>query len=773
MRIIDLLDKKSIQLNAVASGKKDVLDQAVTLMGQSGKIQDIEKYRRGVYKREEESTTGIGEGIAIPHCKSDAVIKPGLAAMVIPDGVEFDSLDGEPVKLLFLIAAPDTKENVHLDVLSKLSVLLMDENFTSDLMKAASVEEFLKVIDEAETEKDDTKETAQDEKVVGSIPYVLAVTGCPTGIAHTYMAAEALEKKARELGCRIKVETRGSGGAKNILTEEDIENATGIIVAADTKVPLERFKGKPVVITKVADGINQSEKLICQILDGKASVFDGGTEEKETEKETAKEGIGHSLYKHLMSGVSHMLPFVIGGGILTAIAFLIDTICGYGSLGGGNFGQMTPLSAFFKYIGGLSMGLMVPVLSGYIAYSIADRPGLAVGFTGGLIASSGNALISQMPFADKIGQMGIFNRFVTDFGFQAENGGNTVSGFLGGIAAGFLAGVIVLALKKICANLPESLEGIKPTLIYPVLGIFIMSLLMCFILNPLIGLINTGLSNMLTSISNAGFITVLGLLLGAMMAIDMGGPINKAAYVFGTGMLASANEFMQNGMSSSDPAVQACYIAMAAIMVGGMDSSGSMAVSEKVYKSGKRIQSVQPDHGCFLYYRRCHSICGSRSASCYSMYHGRCRGSWIVVGIVWMYLDGPSWRFVCIRNSRKSIYVYCGLGGRNICNSNFIRYLKKRKNKLDWRMIGMREFRYVIKDEQGIHARPAGLFVKEAASCESKITISKDGKEVDAKRILGVMGLGVKKDQEIILKAEGSDEDQAIEKLSKFLQENL
>ena len=314
-------------------------------------------------------------------------------------------------------------------------------------------------------------------------------------------------------------------------------------------------------------------------MDGKASVFDGGTEEKETEKETAKEGIGHSLYKHLMSGVSHMLPFVIGGGILTAIAFLIDTICGYGSLGGGNFGQMTPLSAFFKYIGGLSMGLMVPVLSGYIAYSIADRPGLAVGFTGGLIASSGNALISQMSFADKIDQMGIFNRFVTDFGFQAENGGNTVSGFLGGIAAGFLAGVIVLALKKICANLPESLEGIKPTLIYPVVGIFIMSILMCFILNPLIGLINTGLSNMLTSISNAGFITVLGLLLGAMMAIDMGGPINKAAYVFGTGMLASANEFMQNGMSSSDPAVQACYIAMAAIMVGGMVPPTGIAVA--------------------------------------------------------------------------------------------------------------------------------------------------------------------------------------------------
>lgn len=634
------------------------------------------------------------------------------------------------------------------------------------------------MIDEAETEKDDTKETTQDEKVVGSMPYVLAVTGCPTGIAHTYMAAEALEKKARELGCRIKVETRGSGGAKNVLTEEDIENATGIIVAADTKVPLERFKGKPVVITKVADGINQSEKLICQILDGKASVFDGGTEEKETEKETAKEGIGHSLYKHLMSGVSHMLPFVIGGGILTAIAFLIDTICGYGSLGGGNFGQMTPLSAFFKYIGGLSMGLMVPVLSGYIAYSIADRPGLAVGFTGGLIASSGNALISQMPFADKIDQMGIFNRFVTDFCFQAENGGNTVSGFLGGIAAGFLAGVIVLALKKICANLPESLEGIKPTLIYPVVGIFIMSILMCFILNPLIGLINTGLSNMLTSISNAGFITVLGLLLGAMMAIDMGGPINKAAYVFGTGMLASANEFMQNGMSSSDPAVQACYIAMAAIMVGGMVPPTGIAVAawlfpKKFTKAERGSKVSNLIMGASFITEGAIPFAAAGSASCYSMYHGRCRGSWIVVGTVWMYPDGPPWRFVCIRNGRKSIYVYCGLGGRNICNSNFIRHLKKRKNKLDWRMIGMREFRYVIKDEQGIHARPAGLFVKEAASCESKITISKDGKEVDAKRILGVMGLGVKKDQEIVLKAEGSDEDQAIEKLSKFLQENL
>lgn len=578
MRIIDLLDQRSIQLGGQAKNKSDALDKMVDLMAASGKIADVETYRMGVYAREEESTTGIGEGIAIPHCKSDAVKEPGLAAMVVPDGVDFDSLDGQPADLLFLIAAPNTEENVHLDVLSKLSVLLMDENFTNRLRAAKSVEEFLAVIDAAESEKDDAgDETTVEPSVSGK--YVVAVTGCPTGIAHTYMAAEAIEKKALELGYQVKVETRGSGGAKNVLTADDIARADGIIVAADTKVPMERFAGKRVVITKVADGINKAEKLIRDAVGGNAPVYEGGSESAERTSDDSKEkkGFGHAVYTHLMSGVSHMLPFVIGGGILTAIAFLIDTLCGYGASGGSAFGSCTPLSALFKYIGGLAMGLMVPVLAGYIAYSIADRPGLAVGFAGGLLAANGNAVLSDYIFNGT--QMGGFSKFITNFAFVGENGGNTVSGFLGGIVAGFLAGFVVLGLKKLCDKLPDSLDGIKPTLIYPLIGIFVVGILMCMIFNPLIGLINTGLSNMLSGIADAGLITVLGLILGAMMAIDMGGPINKAAYVFGTGMLATAADMVAKGAQVSDPAVQACYIAMAAIMVGGMVPPIGIAVA--------------------------------------------------------------------------------------------------------------------------------------------------------------------------------------------------
>ena len=564
MRIRDLLAAESIELNGSATDKKDVLNKMVDLMAKSGKISDIETYRAGVFAREEEGTTGIGEGIAIPHCKSDAVNAPGLAAMVVKGGVEFDSLDGAPVHILFLIAAPNTKDNVHLDVLSKLSVLLMDENFTKNLMEAKSVNEFLAVIDEAENEKD-AKEEQPVETPKGI--QILAVTGCPTGIAHTYMAAEALEKKAVELGYTIKVETRGSSGAKNVVTDEEIANAVGIIVAADTKVPMDRFDGKKVIECKVADGINKAEQLINRVMSGDAPVYHASEANREAKEEKSSGGIGHTIYTHLMSGVSHMLPFVIGGGIMTAIAFLIDTILGYGASGGSAFGSCTPFSAFFKYCGGLAMGLMVPVLAGYIAYSIADRPGLAVGFTGGLLASSGNALVKGYQWA---GETTGFQKFIENFAFQGIDGGSTVSGFLGGILAGFLAGFIVLFLKKAFSKLPASLDGIKPTLIYPLLGILIISILMCFIFNPLIGLINTGLSNMLTGIANAGFITVLGLLLGAMMAIDMGGPINKAAYVFGTGMLATAAKLMENGAQISDPAVQACYIAMASIMIGGM-----------------------------------------------------------------------------------------------------------------------------------------------------------------------------------------------------------
>ena len=580
MKIIDLLDDKSIRLNAEVHSKKEVLDTLVDLMDASGKLNDIETYRKGVYAREEEGSTGIGEGIAIPHCKSAAVNQAGLAAMVAPKGVEFDSLDGEPANLFFLIAAPDTADNVHLDVLSHLSVLLMDPDFTGKLREAETVEEFKKVIEMAENEPEEEKEQTE---VDANVPYVLAVTGCPTGIAHTYMAAEALERKAEELGYQIKVETRGSSGAKNVLTAEEIAKADGIIVAADTKVPMERFDGKPVIITKVADGINKPEELIRKIVDEQAPVYESEEAQETVSENTEKKGIGHAVYQHLMSGVSHMLPFVIGGGIMMAIAFLNDTLCGYGSTGGANFGSCTPLSALFKYIGGLAMGLMVPVLSGYIAYSIADRPGLAVGFTGGLLAANGNAILGSYVFADKVGDLGGFSKFVAQFAFVGKNGGNTVSGFLGGIVAGFLAGFIVLGLKKLCEKLPDSLDGIKPTLIYPLVGIFIIGVLMCMIFNPLIGLINTGLSNMLKGISDAGMITVLGLILGAMMAIDMGGPINKAAYVFGSGMLATASQMMDQGVQASDPAVQACYMAMAAIMVGGMVPPVGIAIACKLF----------------------------------------------------------------------------------------------------------------------------------------------------------------------------------------------
>lgn len=579
MKIIDLLDDRSILLDGRVADKKAALDQMVELMDASGKLRDKETYRQGVYAREQEGSTGIGEGIAIPHCKSDAVIKPGLAAMVVKDGVEFESLDGQPAHLFFLIAAPNTEDNVHLDVLSRLSVLLMDEDFTNKLRQATSVSEFKQIIEEAEKSSENEGDTAVER--ADSKHYIVAVTGCPTGIAHTYMAAEALEKKAKELGYSIKVETRGAGGAKNVLTADEIERADGIIVAADTQVPMDRFQGKPTVVTKVADGINKPEELLREIVDGKAPLYEGGGETASKEEIAEKEGIGHATYKHLMSGVSHMLPFVIGGGIMIAIAFLIDTLCGYGGTGGGNFGTCTPLSALFKYIGDFSMGLMVPVLAGYIAYSIADRPGLAVGFTGGLLAANGNAVLAKYVFANE--SLGGFSKFISNFAFVGENGGNTVSGFLGGIAAGFVAGFIVLGLKKLCNKLPDSLEGIKPTLIYPLVGIFLIGILMTMVFNPLIGLINTGLSNMLTSISDAGMITVLGLILGAMMAIDMGGPINKAAYVFGSGMLATASQMMAQGVQASDPAVQACYMAMASIMVGGMVPPVGIAAACKLF----------------------------------------------------------------------------------------------------------------------------------------------------------------------------------------------
>ncbi len=565
MRVRDLLGVESISLAGAPKDKSEAINQMVELMCKKGNITDADAYLKGVFAREEEGTTGIGDGIAIPHCKSDAVSAPGLAAMVVPEGVDYDALDGAPVNLIFLIAAPNTEENVHLDVLSRLSVLLMDEKFTAGLKAAKTPEEFLAVIDAAEADKVEAEEK-KEAPVATEGTFVVAVTGCPTGIAHTYMAAEALEKAAAAAGVAIKVETRGSGGAKNVLTADEIAKAAGVIVAADTKVPMDRFDGKPVIECKVADGISKAAELVEKAKKGDAKAYKAAGAKKTENVSSANGSIGHQIYTHLMSGVSHMLPFVIGGGILTAIAFLIDTLMGYGAIGGGSFGSCTPVSAFFKYCGGLAMGLMVPVLAGYIAYSIADRPGLAVGFTGGLLASSGNALVTDYDWSN----LGGFSEFVKQFAFQGADGGNTVSGFLGGILVGFLAGYIILFLRKLCDKLPESLDGIKPTLIYPVCGIFIVSVLMCFIFNPLIGLINTGLSAMLTALANAGLIALLGCILGAMMAIDMGGPINKAAYVFGTGMLSTAADLMTSGAQASDPAVQACYIAMASVMVGGM-----------------------------------------------------------------------------------------------------------------------------------------------------------------------------------------------------------
>ena len=583
MRIRELLKKEGIALGVKVDSKDAAIDYLIDLHAKSGNITDKAEFKKGILAREESGSTGVGEGIAIPHSKNAAVKQPGLAAMTVPDGVDYDSLDGQSANLFFMIAAPEKGADVHLEVLSRLSMLLMDENFRAELLAAKDAEQFLDICSKYEMEKfaDELGEATEDKKenAPEKTGYrVLAVTACPTGIAHTFMAAEALEKKGNEMGITIKVETNGSGGVKNRLTAKEIEECDGIIVAADKNVETARFDGKPVLFTKVADGIHKPEELINKVIDGKVSVHHESG--KKAEEESAG-GVGSQIYKHLMSGVSHMLPFVIGGGIMIALAFLIDTICGYGSTGGSNFGTCTPLSAFFKYVGDLSMGLMVPVLAGYIAYSIADRPGLAVGFTGGLLASSGNAAIAKYIWAGA--SLSPFQNFISKFGFVGEGSGNTVSGFLGGILAGFLAGFIVLLLKKLCSKFPQSLEGIKPTLIYPLVGIFLVGVLMVFIFNPLIGLVNTGLSNMLTSLADKNLLALLGLILGAMMAIDMGGPINKAAYVFGSGMLSTAADLVSAGASQSDAAVQACYISMAAVMIGGMVPPMGIALACKLF----------------------------------------------------------------------------------------------------------------------------------------------------------------------------------------------
>jgi PTS system fructose-specific IIC component len=541
MTIRDLLAAESINLNGTPAGKTEALNQCIDLMAKSGKIADVEKYRKGVFAREEEGTTGIGMGIAIPHCKSDAVTKAGLAAMVVKDGVDFESLDGTPAKIIFLIAAPNTEDNVHLQVLSKLSVMLMDEQFTNSLINAGSVDEFLNIIDSAEKAKDE-KEAAKEVKAKEPVEvkkddvFIVAVTACPTGIAHTYMAAEAIEKKAKELGYQVKVETRGSGGAKNVLTDDEIAKAAGVIVACDTNVPTDRFDGKKVIECQVSDGINKTEELVKRIAAGDAPVFKAsGKKEASHSSIGGKESIGHQIYKHLMNGVSHMLPFVVGGGILIAIAFLIDGFSvDLNSLPAdqrANFGTITQGAALFKGIGGTAFGFMLPILAGFIAMSIADRPGLAVGFVGGSIAANGT------------------------------------SGFLGALVAGFVAGYIVNLLKKIFSKLPESLDGVKPVLLYPLLGIFLIGVIMQFIVEPPIGALNTAINNGLNGLNGASAV-VLGVLLGGMMAIDMGGPVNKAAYVFGTASIAAGN-----------------YNIMAAVMIGGMVPPLAIALATIFFKN--------------------------------------------------------------------------------------------------------------------------------------------------------------------------------------------
>lgn len=548
MRIVDLLHKESIDLQAVAADKKVAIDCLVDLMAASGNLNDKETYKKCVFAREEEGSTGIGEGIAIPHAKTDAVKMPGLASMIVRSGVDYESLDDEPAYLFFLIAAPADGANVHLDVLSRLSRLLMDDAFRENLMQAKTAEEYMTIIDNAETAQlaaeeqeiqtvqAETVQTADmhDEASESQRPFIAAVTACPTGIAHTYMAAEALEHKAEMMNISIKVETNGSGGVKNQLTAADIQRAAGIIVACDKDVPIQRFVGKPVIFTKVANGIKIPEELIQTILDGKAPLFQGKEEpaDKAVLADSERtESAGRQIYKHLMNGVSHMLPFVIGGGILIALAFLFDMQ----HAGTAQFGTGMPLAAFLKQIGGLAFSMMLPILSGYIAMSIGERPALMPGIVGGFLASTGG------------------------------------SGFFGALFAGFIGGYLILLLKKIFARLPQALEGTKPILIYPVLGLVLMGIIMSYVINPPTALFNSWLADMLNSMTTTSRVA-LGFILGGMMSIDFGGPINKAAYVFGTAsLLNAAGEAVSSGI-------------MASVMIGGMVPPIAIALAMLLFK---------------------------------------------------------------------------------------------------------------------------------------------------------------------------------------------
>ena len=547
MRITELLKKESIELGVKVSGKEEAIDKLIGLMAAGGRLNDKAGYKEGILAREALGSTAVGEGIAIPHAKVAAVKEPGLAAMVVPDGVDYEAFDGSLANLIFMIAAPEGEADVHLEALSRLSTLLMDPDFKNDLIHAESKEEFLQLIDDKESERYEKKVRKEEKKAEDAAPKVqeplksaagyrvLAVTACPTGIAHTFMAAENLEQMGKKLGIPVKSETNGAEGAANVLTKEEIAAADGIIIAADKNVDMARFDGKHVVKASVSDGIQKGEELIKKAVSGEAPVYHH-TGAAASEEDGESEGIGHTIYKHLMNGVSHMLPFVIGGGLLIALAFLFDDY----SINPANFGKNTPIAAYLKTIGEQAFGMMLPVLAGYIAMSIADRPGLAVGFVGGMVAKMGAT-------------------------FMNPAGGDVNSGFLGALLAGFIGGYIVVLLKKVFKKLPKSLEGIKPVLLYPLLGIFLIAVVTTFI-NPFVGAINDGLTHLLNGMGGTSKV-ILGAVVGGMMSVDMGGPVNKAAYVFGTAQLAEGN-----------------FDIMAAVMAGGMVPPIAIALCTTFFK---------------------------------------------------------------------------------------------------------------------------------------------------------------------------------------------
>lgn len=538
MKIIDLLKKDAIELNTSVASKSDAIDKLVALHEKAGNLLDVNAYKDAILAREAQGSTAIGEGIAVPHAKSESVKTPGLSAITVPNGVDYEAPDGKNSDILFMIAAP-LDGDLHLEILSRLMVMLMEPDFCASLRGAKTTDEFLSIIDKKEAEKYPEEPKAEVPKKEGY--RILAVTACPTGIAHTYMAAEALEKAGEKLGYPLKAETNGSGGAKNILTKKEIEECDGIIIAADKNVEMARFDGKPVIKTSVSNGINKPEELIKKIVDGKASIYHAEGDELEATDDDEKEGFGHKVYKHLMNGVSHMLPFVVGGGVLIALGFLIDTIAGNADVGG-TFGFTSPIASAVFWIGKAAFALMLPILAGFIAQSIADRPGLLPGIVGGVFAANGYTFQAFMENKDLVGD------------------GSAVSGFLGALLAGFVAGLLVNLLKKAFSWMPKSMDGIKPVFIYPLLGTLLMGIFMCLV-NPVVGAINTGVSNFLSTLGETSKL-LLSIVLAAMMAIDMGGPFNKAAYVFGTAAIADGNTWI-----------------MAAVMIGGMVPPIAIALS--------------------------------------------------------------------------------------------------------------------------------------------------------------------------------------------------